>query len=327
MTLLADALQPFIVRKLTTLGGRLREMTFADLITAPTAAYDFECDDEEQSISLDFRADEFITTALAADCCRFALASFQTAAQLQQEILQRDSVAWSLVKLYYSAFYAGHTLIRIFGESCSYFERHHVNRLNEMGVAFGRVPNFQIESGVYRCVLSDDATAIKCTKVRRSPGGAHESFWDVFGNRIRLVGESTLRGPLTRTDAQSAFSQIENLRSVLSRRTGYSWLSGVRNDLQYRHRFGVWFPAQLNSRERQALSSVVRSWDQDPMGINLQLGKRQTLNEFAAGCTFVISLCHAMLARLAERSSAGLRSFVRLGPMAFLNDIRPRNAA
>src|SRR5436309_15581758 len=125
MSLLADALQPFIVRNLTMLGGRLEQMTLPDVIVAPTAAYAFDFDDTDRSISLDFRVAEFITTALASDCCRLASAAFQTAASVPQEILQRDTVAWSLVKLYYAAFYAGHSLIRILGESCSYFERQH----------------------------------------------------------------------------------------------------------------------------------------------------------------------------------------------------------
>src|SRR5262249_53538744 len=95
--------------------------------------------------------------------------------------------------------------------------------------------------------------------------------------------------------AQAAFSQVQNLRTVLTKRTGHGWLSGVRNDLQYRHRFGVWFPAQLNHRQRRSLSAIVRQWNQDPMGIDLQDRPSDVLGEFAASSTFVIALCHSML--------------------------------
>jgi hypothetical protein len=44
------------------------------------------------------------------------------------------------------------------------------------------------------------------------------------------------------------------------------------------------------------------------------------LGEFVGCCTFVVSLCHTMLMRISERSSAGRHSFIQMGPIAFLND-------
>jgi hypothetical protein len=326
MSLLADALQPFIVRELVAIAGRIDHMALPDIIVDPTAAYDLDFDNTVQSILMDFRTPDFITPVLAADCCRLSSASFQSVASIQQEILQRDNVAWSMVKLYYSAFYAGHTLIRMFGEACSYFDRQHVVRLNVLAGALGRAPTFNIESGVYRCILDANHAALNCTKARRASGGAHETFWDIFGNRMRIVADGILQGAMVRTEAQAAFSQIDDFRQILNRRSGYAWLSGIRNDLQYRHHFGVWFPAQLNMRERQVLSGFVGDWKRDPMEIDLQSGRSGILGEFVTCCVFIIALCHTMLKRLGDRSSAGTRSFVWLGPMAFLNDIQARAA-
>jgi hypothetical protein len=114
MSLVADALQPFIVRELASLAGRTQVTTLTDIIIAETAAYDLFFDDAEQSITMDFREPKTVIDAFAADCCRFSFAAFQTISQVSVEIMQRDSVAWSLIKVYYSAFYAGHALIRIF---------------------------------------------------------------------------------------------------------------------------------------------------------------------------------------------------------------------
>ncbi|SRR5258708_8072292 len=326
MSLAADALQPFITRELASIAGPTQTATLADVIISRTAAYDLDFDDAKGSITVDFRESNVIVSALAADCCRFSFASFQTVALVASEIMQRDNVAWSLVKLYYSAFYAGHVLIRIFGEGCSFFDRQHVARLTEIGAALGRERSFNIDPGLYRCVLKQNSTILECSKARGTVGGAHEAFWGIFGNRVRVMSEAILTGSLVRTDAQAVFAQLDALNDIIRRRAGYSWLSAVRNDLQYRHHFGVWFPAQIRMNDRRILSRLAANWQRDPMHIDLDANRLGLLGEFTSCCIFIIALCHAMLIRLDERSAVGARSFVRIGPMAFLNDIKPRMA-
>jgi hypothetical protein len=301
-------------------------MTLADVITSATIGYDLDFDDADESVIVDFRDSNFLVSALAADCCRFSFASFQTMSLVASEIMQRDSVAWSFVKLYYSAFYAGHALIRIFGEGCSFFDRQHASRLIEIGVALGRERSFNIESGLYRCVLNQNSTALKCTRARGTVGGAHEAFWGIFGNRIQVISEAVLTGMLTRSDAQSVFAQLDAFKEIIRRRAGFSWLSATRNDLQYRHHFGVWFPAQIRANDRKILSRLAAKWQHDPMDIDLNERRFGLLGEFVSCCIFIVAFCHAMLERIADRSTEGARSFARIGPMAFLNDIRPRAA-
>ena len=324
MSLLADALQPFLVRQLAGIRGRMESMSLADVITGATAGYDLSFDDSDQSITVDFREPNYLTSALAADCCRFAASSFQTISLASAEIMERDSAAWSLVKLYYSGFYAGHALTRLFGEGCSFFDRSHVARLTEIADTLGLQRSFSIESGLYHCTLNQTSTALKCVRARAGSGGAHETFWAVFGMRVREIAESVLAGALTRTDAQAVFSKLDGFNDIIRRRTGFSWLSGIRNDVQYRHQFDVWYPNQLRMPDRRYLSGLARGWQRDPMQIDLDVRRVGQLGEFVSCCIFVVALCYAMLQRIAERSSAGTRSFVLLGPMAFVNDIGAR---
>jgi glucokinase len=53
----------------------------------------------------------------------------------------------------------------------------------------------------------------------------------------------------------------------------------------------------------------------------LDMRRLGLLGDFVATCIFIVALCHTMLARIAERSTAGTKSFVCLGPMSFLRDI------
>ncbi len=319
MSLFADALQPFVLSHLSSVTGRLGLKTLPDTLVEPLAAYDLNFDDVHEAIVVDFRASEPVALALAADACRLSCASFQTVSLAVNEMLHRDGMAWSLVKLYYAAFYAGNALLRLFGESCSYFDRRHALRVRQLADALGRTPQFAIEVGLYQCIVDQSGTWFSSRKIRAGAGGAHEAFWLVFGSKMQAVGEAVLQGGILQTDAQSVFVQLEQFRLMLARRTGFAWLSALRNEIQYRHEHRVWFPEQLRTRERERLSRRAAEWQNDPMSIRLDEGNT-ALEEFISCCAFTVALSYTMLARVAERSTAGPRSFIRVGPLAFIND-------
>jgi len=193
--------------------------------------------------------------------------------------------------------------------ACSFFERQHVDRLVQLGTAQGHQRSFDIGAGLYRCTAAQ--TALKCVKTRGA-SGVHEAFWTVFGSRIQQLSQVTLTGPLVSADAQAVFAQLDALVEIVRRRTAYSWLSGIRNDIQYRHHYGVWFPARLKQNEKQSLSRLIAGWQRDPMDIDLDARHLGLLSEFVSSCIFIVALCHAMLARIAERSTVGAKSFVYL---------------
>jgi hypothetical protein len=298
MSLSADALQTYMARELSAFAGRAQATTLTDIIISERAAYSLGFDDADQSITLDFREPSAVVDAFAGDCCRLSFAAFQTIAPVSLEIVERDTVAWSLVKIYYAAFYAGQALIRIFGESCSFFDRRHVTRLIELGEIYGLQWSFSIHSGLYRCVLSSDSTALKCTQTRGA-AGIHDAFWTVFGTRIQKLAEATLTGTLATADAQSVYAQLDRLTEIMRRRTGYSWLSNVRNDLQYRQHYGVWFPARLKQGEKQSLGRLVAHWNRDPMEIRLDERRFGLLGDYVTACysssLFVRRCCGALL--------------------------------
>lgn len=57
------------------------------------------------------------------------------------------------------------------------------------------------------------------------------------------------------------------------------------------------------------------------MLIDFQRAQVAPLGDFVSSCTFVISLCREIVWRIAERSTAGAKSFAKVGPVALLNDI------
>ena len=122
MSLIATALQPHMINGFMTLRGR-GSGGLSELLVDKTRGYDLDFDSLEESISVDFRDTQLITPAMGVDCCRFATAAFQSIVPATEEIVEKDTLAWSMVKLYYAAFYAGHSIIRILGESCSFLDQ------------------------------------------------------------------------------------------------------------------------------------------------------------------------------------------------------------
>jgi hypothetical protein len=318
---MAQALQPHTLGGFISLNGRSVLPTLSDLLVAKGSSYDLDFDNKEESISIDFRDAQNTPPALGSDCCRFATAAFQSIAPVSDEIVDKDTLAWSIVKLYYAAFYAGHSIIKIVGESCSFLENAHTNRISAIGLAIGKTPTFRISRGLYHCTFNSSATAMKYVKAGGASGGAHESFWKIFETRIHTLAENILVGNLIPQEAQQVFVQLQSFEQLMNAGPGrHGALSNVRNDLQYKHLFGVWFPVELKKRDREKLGRLAAQWQRDPMNIDLHPTGNDVLSKFVIACAFIVSLCRAMLLRIAELSTEGQKCFVCLGPISFLRD-------
>ncbi len=321
MSILADALQPFLVTGLNTIQGRPPAMTLADLIGRQLRiGFDLEFDDASQTIMADFRDASAVLNSTASDVARFASASFQSINQSSREIIERERTSWSLIKAYYAAFYAGHAIIRMTGESCSYFDKAHVTRITSLGLALGRTPNIRLPAGVYHCVINRSATIIRSRSLRGGSGGAHEAFWSTFGKRIGEISEAVLLGSLGEIERRLVFEKLERARASIRAHNAplFSYLSIVRNDVQYRHAHDVWLPDSLKKGDRELLSRLIAQWQRDPMDIDIGAKRVGHLGEFVAACSFIISVCRVLLVRIAERCTTYARSFAKIGPLALI---------
>lgn len=315
MSLLADALQPQMVQGILGIAGRLQVMSVPDAIISPRAAYDLDFDNGNRSILFDFRDAALIVTATASDCCRFSGSAFQTVSSIAlEEVFDKQTLPWEIIKLYYSAFYAGQTLIRLLGEGCSFFDARHISRIDALAQAMGKTPTFKPEAGLYRCTLDPTVTKLSCIRIA---GGTHKSFWNVFGERLSAATAGVLQGPLVPSDAQAVFAQLEAFDRLIGRHGSYRWLSTLRNDLQYRHYYDVWFPSSIGKRDRGTLRRLASQWRADPMSLDLDAVRFGVLGEFIVACAFIVALCRVMLTRIAERSPRN-RSFLHYGPMEFI---------
>lgn len=312
MSAVADAMQPQLVRELLNLRGRKHPRYILDVIVdGPKAGYDLSFDAGTKSISIDFREPTFLGAAVGGDASRFAAAAFSSAKGAAAAINDADALSWGLLRLYYSAFYAGHAILRFMGRSCSYLETPHIAQIRRLAIALGMPPPFQINAGLYACTLNAAQTGFYFAQARGRVGGAHEAFWELFQEFLSEATEDVLRNRIAPADARNVFLKLEGLRRILARGRGASWLSAVRNEIQYRHARGVWAPPTINRTNRGVLFRIADQWLRDPMDIELDMPAGAELGAFVTASTFILGLCRVILGRLAEGSTAGASSFAR----------------
>lgn len=318
MSLAVDALQPSAVRAIFSLGGRKVACNLSDVITETGGAgFLLDFDDAATAINIDFRDPVFLGTKMAGDAYRFGVASFVSIQDIHASLEDASSFAWALIRLYYSAFYAGHSILRLLGQSCSYLDAAHVNRLRQLAAAIGKAPSFPLSSGLYHCVLDANQNGLRLVRARGMVGGAHEAFWGVFDSFLSGATEAVLLGHLPPLDARAVFLKLDAYRAILaSAGSGASWLSMMRNEIQYRHAYGVWCPPSVNKSGREILARLARQSMRDPMAVDIEPPPKAPLGRFVVGCAFTIALCKALFIRVAERSSVGASSFAR-GPLSY----------
>lgn len=327
MPLAADAFQPLLMGGLTALQGRPQGSSLGDLIgKQEKIGFFLDFDNASQRIELDFRDADPVLGSYAFDSNRFASSAFQSIQHASEGADSTEKFAWAIIQLYYAAFYAGHSIIRLLGDSCTYFDRTQISRIVALAQAQSKVPTFKITSTVYHCHTDLISPAlVRATSLREGVGGAHESFWHVFGQVLSRSGEHILNGPLSETEAQSVFAKVEAARQTLTGRGApfHSWLSVIRNDVQYRHMHDVWLPCGVRKQDRELIKRLTSQWRKDAMNVDVGVHSSKPLGLFAAACVFIVALCRELFERIAERSPLKARSFTQLGALALISRAAP----
>lgn len=313
MSLLVDGLQPYISQQILLLSEAPTHGVAEAILTD---AYSLSVDVSKNSLELDFRDPIKSVKPLAFDASRLSNACLQTLLAIESDGGGPNCLAWRLIKIYYASFYAGHALLRFYGESCTHLGSTQITKLSKFLTALGLTAPFPLSSGLYNCTVSGSMLSISPILTGIN-GGSHEVFWRQFGHEIRSISAKTLLGPLVSTDALAVFQRLDWLCGVLRKQSSADvWLSIVRNNIQYKHGFDLWFPRKLLKKEQEKIAAIVRNWVIDPMDLDIS-SSRGDIADFTAACVFIVAACREVIIRICERCPKG-RSFLQQGPMKLL---------
>ena len=194
---------------------------------------------------------------LSYDYERFALSSLESFQVALVEVASHGYVSWPIIKLYYSAFFAAHAIMRLCGTSIIKLEKEHVDflqSLSDVYVSGGGA----IRAGMYQIRFRQVASgSLEAAIERQSDSqGAHEGFWRAFDDFLNVTAnEMVNRKSAEASDFVAGVNEIQPmLRPHGTRRS--AWISAMRNEVNYQHRHGSWQPGRLERRSSARLASI-----------------------------------------------------------------------
>ena len=181
----------------------------------------------------------FLFSALANDCNRFSQAAIETMWCIGKVEKLPKSTSWASIQMYYSAFFAAHAILRMFGRACTQLDKNHVDvvyQVAQVTQMHGNVTG--IENGFYNSMMENGCVTYK--KLKES----HADTWFSFSNLLTWIIEQIPNTSGLGKHKYSAIDLVSSLKSSLAKSGAAksNWPSMVRNKINYQHSHGVWYP-------------------------------------------------------------------------------------
>ncbi len=254
------------------------------------------------------------TKAFAYDASRMASAAFETFISINEPPRLPRSCGWILIRAYYGAFFAAHSLTRMFGVICFQIDALQKNALDRVATALGVLPPGGFEGGFYIGTFDGVSSEFRLVKSTASTTGSHGILWAQFAKMLRNQSNELLQKSSLYNDAAILLADICDLMCQ-SGQNGGTWLSHIRNSVNYRHELGVWFPYKASTVTARDVVKITAQWNKAPLKVMLKYPKKREVEQHAALCTAIASLCNVVVGDMSAASTRS-RSFHQYGALA-----------
>lgn len=246
---------------------------------------------------------------------RFSLSSHETMAFCTRDSTRPKAIGWPLLKVYYAAFFGAHALMRSVGQAVIRVETNQAKRLTELAHIFG-VSTAVLTAGNYLLRLRQASTSdfeVELTKIADT-GGAHDSFWRCFKKFLDQIAIESADQNLP--DSADIIAQISDLLSAITNHgtTDGTWLSIVRNQINYQHQYGVWFPF-LNAKPELRKIATLGYQKTSTMRLDFD-SKKEPIKSFWSAAIAIAALnfdvAEFLIAQSQSKSALFIRNWKRL---------------
>ncbi len=190
--------------------------------------------------------DEY-SEACIRDSIKLSIAAFESAIETNQVIHEARSCAWHYIKYYYAAYFAANALMRLRGMSCINLTAIDCVSINSWALANGvggTTDANRLVAGLYIMQLDGAVTPTFALRLGGGKGGVHIQFWISFSAFLASLRDDLASSPAPKVERDAAALDLTLLESELQRGglSQGSWLSEMRNAVNYRFEYGTWFP-------------------------------------------------------------------------------------
>jgi hypothetical protein len=234
---------------------------------------------------------------LSYDYERFAFSSFESL--LASRPQRPSAVGWPLIKIYYSAFFGAHAMMRATGRGVLRIGSRHAQRISEIAALFA--PSVVFQAGTYEFLTSQSNDGSIDVTLEKLPdtGGAHDQFWRRFYLFLSNTGATVSAN--NEPDATAVVAEIADVQLLLAA-NGFgsgTWLSEVRNQINYQHEYGVWYPYTATAKVVESVSDMK---PQSSSTIRLDYNaSKDPIQAFGACCQVVAAMSSDLSTDLCQR--------------------------
>ncbi|MEY8847191.1 hypothetical protein AB9K26_00090 [Psychroserpens sp. XS_ASV72] len=286
-------------------------------------------DANDYQINSPVASDEFILNVydrslflnpISQDCNRFSTSALESILKVDNLEILPKSICWILIKQYYSAFYSAHLILRLLGYSLTQLDGTTIASVRNVANIYGNLNGVNIENGYYLIEYGNSNNSLNCKKQNvNQSGGSHVTLWKLFGEKIKELNLEMLNLNTT-SEVQDITVKLDeliyNLDYVGS--NNHSWLSRMRNDFNYKHKYGVWHPYGIPKAKLDSLKRNINLWRSDVMDIDLKNHVGNELARFSNTCQFIIGLGNTICKDMHYRCSEG-KSYLNSGYSKIIN--------
>jgi hypothetical protein len=303
MSKVQDALRPFWLNGLNevsfhTRRSRPRKRSFKEWLNDESYVVSV-IDRRSGRLEIDILNTPDTVSALANDIDRFGSATLETVAGIRTDGEIPQSRAWPLIRCYYAAFYAAHGLCRVFGRSITSLDHDQADALRRTARASGLEPG-EVNAISEKMYVFEVDLANRRVSGQRLERGSHEDTWRQFEKLLLTLEAKVLGGPAGTAVKQEIFDLLRTIREILnSDQSAGNWLSKIRNNVNYRHDYGAWYPHGTGVHWAN-VETIFRSFLRNPL-IGQAALEPKIIVRFTKGCALIVALFHEVLRDLADR--------------------------
>lgn len=231
--------------------------------------------------------------AFGYDATRFAAASFETIHSIPVPLPHPKALGWLLIQSYYAAFFSSQAILRMLGISLTYIDGAGIQRITDLASAYGSLNDVRLTSGLYIVRSNPQLNRLEFTSANTA-SGPHVAMWRVVAQLLSSLSASILASSPASVNAQKAALRLANLRLALTENGGRqsgSWLSLVRNSVNYQLDYGVWYPYRGSGANYETLPPILAKWVSDPLSWELFSDHSRELQRYIECCISLVAIC------------------------------------
>lgn len=279
------------------------ESTFKAWIT--NTKYKISTPKKKDSFLLDVYDHNEIIRSYAFDINRMACSSFESMAGISCDSKFPKSIGWIIIRLYYSTYFSVHAILRIYGKSCTQFDHPQANAIDSVAKIYDQ---FQAGTpqGYFLCEYDCKNKLLECNQL----GTTHKDVWNTFFKLLEQLANEIPTSSYLQTDRNEAVTYLFNLRELLSMKGKHSsgnWLSLVRNEINYSHSWGAWFPHSGSLGLHREIVRLISNWS--PKSTELltvpDTSDKELPLSYVEACLSTISLCKELVLDIHQLNTKG----------------------